>query len=111
MPNGCREHLCASREAAIFLLAMTEQIQLKIAAFEADKHCGVQFNVHCGIFGTERRLEVEMPASRKEDRGAKAFALPLLGIVLLLASYWVLADWEQLPLLISGALASAYWPG
>ncbi len=51
-----------------------------------------------------------MPMSRKEERGGKAFAFPLLGIVFLLACYWVLADWQAVPALLSDALASVHWP-
>jgi hypothetical protein len=52
-----------------------------------------------------------MQISRKEARGGRAFAFPLVGIVLLLACYWVLAEWHQMPILISGALATVQqWP-
>ena len=51
-----------------------------------------------------------MASSRKDMRGARAFAYPVFGIVLLLACYWVLADWERVPALISGALAAVHWP-
>jgi len=50
-----------------------------------------------------------MPVSRKEARGARAFAYPVFGIALLLAFYWLLADWEEVPALINGALASVHW--
>ncbi len=55
-------------------------------------------------------LEVEMPVSRKEMRGSRAFAFPLFGIVFLLTCYWVLADWQEVPTLINAALASIHWP-
>jgi len=51
-----------------------------------------------------------MPVSRKEARGGKAFAFPLLGIALLLTCYWVLADWQDVPTLVNTALASVHWP-
>jgi uncharacterized RDD family membrane protein YckC len=58
-----------------------------------------------------------MPMSRKETRGSRAFAFPLLGIVLLLACYWVLTDWQNMPTIINSALASVpnalasvHWP-
>jgi hypothetical protein len=35
--------------------------------------------------------------------------MPMLGIAVLLASYFILADWDQVPTLISGALASVHW--
>ena len=50
-----------------------------------------------------------MPTSRKETRGGKVFAFPLFGIVFLLASYVILADWQNVPNLFSGALASMHW--
>lgn len=52
-----------------------------------------------------------MPVSRNEERGAKAFAFPLVGIVFLLACYWLLAEWHEVPTLISGALSTVkQWP-
>jgi hypothetical protein len=51
-----------------------------------------------------------MPISRKETRGGRAFAFPLAGIALLLVCYWVLADWQDMPKIISEALASLHWP-
>jgi hypothetical protein len=55
-------------------------------------------------------MEDEMAISRKETRGGRAFAFPLFGIVLLLACYWVLAQWQEMPTLINDALASVHWP-
>jgi len=51
-----------------------------------------------------------MPISRKETRGGRAFAFPMVGIVLLLVCYWILADWPDMPTLISGTLTSVHWP-
>ena len=51
-----------------------------------------------------------MPISRKETRRGRAFAFPLFGIAFLLACYWVLADWQNMPTMISGALATVHWP-
>jgi hypothetical protein len=51
-----------------------------------------------------------MPISRKEMRGGRTFAFPLFGIAFLLACYWVLAEWQDVPTMISGALASVHWP-
>jgi hypothetical protein len=51
-----------------------------------------------------------MPMSRKETRGPRVFALPLFGIALLLACYWLLAEWQDMPAMISGALTSVHWP-
>jgi hypothetical protein len=61
--------------------------------------------------GEERGLEVDMPISQKASRsGGKAFAFPLLGIVLLLAFYWILTEWHDVPRFVDGALASVHWP-
>lgn len=51
-----------------------------------------------------------MPISRKEARGGRAFAFPLVGILFLLAFYWLLADWQDMPALITRALAAVPWP-
>ena len=67
-------------------------------------------SLHCvvtrGVLTQNWWLEVSMPISRKETRGGRAFAFPLFGIALLLTCYWVLADWQDMPTMISGALAS-----
>ncbi len=52
-----------------------------------------------------------MPVPRKEAHGVRVFALPLFGIALLLACYWVLTDWPGVPTFISRALASVLWLG
>ena len=52
-----------------------------------------------------------MPISRKETHGGRVFAFPLFGIVLLLTCYWILADWQDMPTMISAALAAMHWPG
>jgi hypothetical protein len=112
MPKYGSRHLCACWDAAIFPLAIEEEYQLKFALFRADDHLVAPVWQHVGRanFGAERRLEVDMPVSRKEMRGGKVFAWPLFGIVFLLACYWVLADWQNLPTLIDGAIASVHWP-
>jgi hypothetical protein len=51
-----------------------------------------------------------MAISRKEMRGGKAFAFPLFGIVFLLACYWVLAAWQDVPTLIATIFNSVHWP-
>jgi len=51
-----------------------------------------------------------MPISRKEARGGRAFAFPLFGIVVLLAFYWLLADWQEVPAMINSTLAVVHWP-
>jgi hypothetical protein len=50
-----------------------------------------------------------MRLTRKAAGGPKAFAMPMLGIAVLLLSYFILADWDQVPTLISGALAAVHW--
>jgi hypothetical protein len=50
-----------------------------------------------------------MPTSRKEMRGSRAFTVPLFGIAVLLMAYWLLADWRQVPEIISSALAMVHW--
>jgi hypothetical protein len=51
-----------------------------------------------------------MPGSRRELRGGRAFAVPLLGVMLLLVSYWLLVDWHNVPALLNSALAAVHWP-
>jgi hypothetical protein len=51
-----------------------------------------------------------MPESRREIRGGRAFAMPLFGIAALLAFYWLLADWKQVPTIIGSALSVMHWP-
>ncbi len=46
-----------------------------------------------------------MPISQKETNGGRAFAFPLFGIVVLLASYWLLTDWHEVPNFISFVLS------
>jgi hypothetical protein len=45
-----------------------------------------------------------MQTSRKELRGSRVYTLPLLGIVMLLGFYWLLADWQNVPAIIESAL-------
>ena len=52
---------------------------------------------------TERRHD-QPPGSP----GRHAFVLPLAWIVALLASYWVIADWQSVPTLISEAVAAIH---
>ena len=51
-----------------------------------------------------------MPMSRREARGAKAFAFPVFGIAVLLATYWIIAAWQDVPSLISSTIAAVRWP-
>ena len=52
-----------------------------------------------------------VPLSRKDMQGGKGFAAPVVGVVVLIACYWVLAEWNDLPTLIDDALAAVHWPG
>ena len=54
-------------------------------------------------------LEVRMPVSRKDVRGGRAYAFPLLGIATLLVSYWILSDWHQMPSIIDAALSVVHF--
>jgi hypothetical protein len=54
--------------------------------------------------------EVLMPLSRKEMRGGRSFAAPLTGIVLLVLCYLVLAEWQDIPQIITNTLAAVHWP-
>jgi hypothetical protein len=51
-----------------------------------------------------------MPIARKDARGGRAFAFPLFGIMILLMCYFVLADWPDMPRMITSALATVHWP-
>jgi hypothetical protein len=51
-----------------------------------------------------------MPVSRNQTRGGRAFAVPVFGIVVLLLCYWVLAEWHDVPTMVTGTLASVHWP-
>lgn len=50
-----------------------------------------------------------MALSRKGPRGGKALAFPLFGIVILLAFYFVLSEWQDLPNMIGNAISSMHW--
>ena len=61
-------------------------------------------------FDAEQWLEVVVAVSRKQTRAGRAFAVPLFGIVVLLLCYWILADWQDVPAMLTRALASLRWP-
>jgi hypothetical protein len=50
-----------------------------------------------------------MQTSRRELRGSRAYTLPLFGIVVLLGCYWLLADWQEVPTMITSALSAVHW--
>ena len=47
-----------------------------------------------------------MPTSRKATYSGHGFAIPMLLILGLLVSYWLLTEWQDLPRLISSAVAA-----
>jgi hypothetical protein len=51
-----------------------------------------------------------MQTTRKELRGTRAYTVPLFGIVALLACYWVIADWQRVPLIIEAVLDAVHLP-
>jgi hypothetical protein len=51
-----------------------------------------------------------MQSSRKEVRGGRVYTAPLFGIVVLLACYWLLADWQRVPAIISAVLDIVHLP-
>jgi hypothetical protein len=51
-----------------------------------------------------------MAFSRKHVRGGRGFAAPLFGIIFLVACYWILAEWQELPAMIGATLSVVHWP-
>ena len=51
-----------------------------------------------------------MGLSRNQRRGGKGFAAPLFGIIFLMACYWILAEWQELPAMIGATLSVVHWP-
>jgi len=49
-----------------------------------------------------------MPGSKKEETNGRAFAMSVLWILVLLAGYWLIADWQVLPRLISSTFGAAH---
>ena len=50
-------------------------------------------------------LEVMMAVPKKDEVSGRAFAMPVVWILALLASYWLISDWQDLPQLISATFA------
>jgi hypothetical protein len=46
-----------------------------------------------------------MAVPKKDELSGRAFAVPVLWIVVLLAGYWVISDWQSLPRLFTDTLA------
>jgi hypothetical protein len=47
-----------------------------------------------------------MPNTRKDGNGNHGYATPVVWIALLLCGYWVITEWNSLPVLISSAIAT-----
>jgi hypothetical protein len=46
-----------------------------------------------------------MAVPKKDEFSGRAFAMPVLWILVLLAGYWLIVDWETLPQLLTDTLA------
>ncbi len=51
-----------------------------------------------------------MMPPRKETSGTRAYAVPLLWVILLIACYWLLADWPDLSKLLASFKTGFHWP-
>ena len=51
-----------------------------------------------------------MAISRKQARAGRGFAVPVFGIEVLLLCYWILAEWQDVPAMVTRALASLRLP-
>jgi len=49
-----------------------------------------------------------MPVVRNEARGGRAFAFPVIGIVVLLTFYWIAADWGQVRGMMVGLVSTIH---
>jgi hypothetical protein len=49
--------------------------------------------------------------ARKEGKGRNSFAMPLIWIAMLLASYFILAQWQVLPSFFVSTVGAMHWPG
>ena len=106
MPKWIGIYLCPWREPAICNLVITARKALKLAPFidEGRPHPQVT------TISPRLRLEIMMASPRKEIKGGRAYAGPLLGVLFLVACYLVLSDWQYLPTMIDTAIASVHWP-
>jgi hypothetical protein len=48
--------------------------------------------------------------ARKVGKGKASFAIPLIWIAMLLASYFVLAQWQVLPSFFVSTVGMVHWP-
>lgn len=105
--------LCVRREAGILDLANVTEFVLIFAAI-GDQGVCVAVSTRSGGAKKVRQSGwrfLKMSTPRKQMRGSRAFAVPLFGIVVLLALYWLLTEWHQVPEIIGSALAAVhYWP-
>jgi hypothetical protein len=46
-----------------------------------------------------------MAVPKKDELSGRAFAVPVLWIIVLLAGYWLISDWQELPQILSDTLA------
>lgn len=47
-----------------------------------------------------------MPNTRKDGNGNHGYVAPVAWIVLLLVCYWLISDWNSLPMLLNSAIAT-----
>ncbi|HXT80508.1 MAG TPA: hypothetical protein VN702_13155 [Acetobacteraceae bacterium] len=47
-----------------------------------------------------------MAGSRKAEHPGRAIAIPVMWILVLLVSYWLMSDWQALPRLLSSAIGA-----
>jgi hypothetical protein len=48
--------------------------------------------------------------ARKEGKGRGSFAIPLIWIAMLLATYFILAQWQALPSFFVSMAGVVHWP-
>jgi hypothetical protein len=46
-----------------------------------------------------------MAVPKKDEMSGRAFAVPVLWIIVLLTGYWLISDWQDLPQLFSSTIA------
>src|SRR3954469_7212954 len=104
MTNDLAYHLCSGRLAATRPVAIVPPNVLKSAPFSDQHHCVLRWKRR----GSTRwiLLEAMMPGSKKEETNGRAFAMSVLWILVLLAGYWLIADWQVLPRLISSTFGA-----
>jgi hypothetical protein len=58
-----------------------------------------------------RGWRVQVMSPRKEIHGSRAYATPLFWVFLLMAAYWLLVEWQDLPRLLASLRSGLHWPG